>query len=507
VSRALRILGLVTLLFGLGAYQVLGAVTAFSVANAVVGVAACLAAAGLWLAQLGRNAQPALRGPTLRAIGAAAALCLASAAVYALALRADVRLDWTFEGRFELSEATISLLAKLREPLQLTLYYDEGDPRIRNTRVLLEEFERAADVRVDKRSIEDFPDDEDRFGIGSSNSVVAQHDGGWALIERPTEGGLYEGIATLVHTREGVLYVSVGAGEGDMQRSDDLGYSGLRAALETEGYTVRPLPLAISDDVPIDASAVLLIAPRRPIPEASLGALRRFVHQGGGLIVFLEPDVESGLEKLLAGFGLGSSRSWVIDPHSGAIEGEPLGRSPVASAYSEHPVSHGLSGNRMTFFRGTRGFQLRKAAPGDLVKGVVLSSRDAWLDPDAGALGPNDVPVPPAAAHFDYQPIVAAAEIRRDGQRARLLAFGDADVASNRYLRALYNLDLVLNGVHWVTERESQIALRPKSGGRQLIQFPVPLQRSLQALYGAGLLVPELLLLAAAAVWLRQRAG
>jgi hypothetical protein len=61
--------------------------------------------------------------------------------------------------------------------------------------------------------------------------------------------------------------------------------------------------------------------------------------------------------------------------------------------------------------------------------------------------------------------------------------------------------------VHWVSERESSIALRPKSHGRTINQFPVPLEQSIQALYGVGLLIPELLLIAAGWVWLRQRSA
>jgi hypothetical protein len=64
---------------------------------------------------------------------------------------------------------------------------------------------------------------------------------------------------------------------------------------------------------------------------------------------------------------------------------------------------------------------------------------------------------------------------------------------------------LVINTFHWALERENAIALHPKSGGRQVNQFPVPLERSLQSLYGAGLLIPELLLIAGGLVWLRQR--
>ena len=47
------------------------------------------------------------------------------------------------------------------------------------------------------------------------------------------------------------------------------------------------------------------------------------------------------------------------------------------------------------------------------------------------------------------------------------------------------------------------ITLRPKVA--QLIQFPVPLQNSLQALYGVGLLVPEFLLVMSGVMWMRSR--
>ncbi len=87
----------------------------------------------------------------------------------------------------------------------------------------------------------------------------------------------------------------------------------------------------------------------------------------------------------------------------------------------------------------------------------------------------------------------------------RIFAVGDSDFASNRYLRALYNLDLVMNGVHWALEREAQIALRPKI--RDTVQFPLPVQDSLRMLYGVGLLLPELLLIAGGVLWLRQRSA
>lgn len=504
---ALALVGVIVLAFGLFTRQALALDTPFVIAHQVVGGAALAAAALLALLRIGRSRQPALLGPTLRALGGGLATSAIAGLVYWGIARADVRFDWTFEGRFALSEATRSVLAELPAPLALTLYFDPGDPRIRNTRLLLEEFANAsADsqrVRVGVLRIDEHPEDEDRYGIGSSNSVVVALGDRWELVERPTEGALYQALSALVRDPTRVLYVSVGGGEGDLERSDALGFSGLRAALESEGFEARPLPLAMVDEIPPDASAVISIAPRRALPESALGALERYVEGGGRLVAFLEPGGDSGLDPLLARFGIAPRPGFVVDPASGPIEGDAPGRNPIASAYASHPVTRGLEANRMTFFRGARSFALRKADPDDRLRAVVLTSAQAWIDD--GARADDDALFPPDGTRSDYQPLVVAAELERGGHQARLVVFGDADLASNRYLRALYNLDLVLNAVHWATEHESAIAIRPKTGGRQLVQFPVPLQTSLQALYGVGLLVPELLLITGALVWLVQR--
>ena len=62
-----------------------------------------------------------------------------------------------------------------------------------------------------------------------------------------------------------------------------------------------------------------------------------------------------------------------------------------------------------------------------------------------------------------------------------------------------------MNWTRSVTENESRITLRPKI--RETVQFPVPLNNSVQALYGVGLLLPELLLIAGGIVWLRRRSA
>jgi hypothetical protein len=505
VTRQLALVGVVSAAFGIGAYQMLEQLSLFSIANMLLAVATLGLALASLLRGLGTNAAPALRGPMLRALVPPIAAAVAAILLYQLAAASHTRFDWTFENRFELADATKKVLAELPGTLHMTLYFAGGDPRIRHTQLALETMAAGHDVSVASRDLDRFPDEEDHFGIGSSNSVVLELDDRWALIERPTQGALYEGIARLVNAQEQVIYFSVGAGEGNLDRSDDAGYSGLHFALENEGYEVLPLPLAVLDEIPEDAAAIVLIAPRRRILEPAIDALNAYVEAGGPLVVFLEPGSDSGVEDLLAQYGLRSADALVVDPASAPLGGGPPGLNPIAHNYAEHPVTRGLHRNRMTYFRGARAFELHKRSAHDRLRAVVLSSGDAWLHPTTEPRGDIDPLDPPEGVRRGYHNLVVAAELSLSDTKARILAFGDSDLANNRNLRALYNLDLVINGIHWAVEREAAITLRPKIGGRELIQFPIPLQQSLGAFHGTGLLVPELLILIGGLIWLRQR--
>ena len=68
------------------------------------------------------------------------------------------------------------------------------------------------------------------------------------------------------------------------------------------------------------------------------------------------------------------------------------------------------------------------------------------------------------------------------------------------------SLGLATAPILYAAENEPEITLRPKNRPTP-VQFPVPLANSLQTLYGVGLLVPELLLIAGGIIWLRRRSA
>jgi len=504
--RELALAGLVSIVFGLGSFYATDHFGAFSIANLVFGGGATLVALALGARRMRFVGGPHSRPVILRGVARVAGAFVIAVLLERAAVLADVHLDWTFEQRYELAPATRKALAELPGPVTAPLYKEDFDPRIRHTRTLLQTLARAGPVKVRELRIEDVPEDEDRFGIGSSNSVVLEVGSRYETVERPTEGALYEALYRLRQTRAvRTLAILRGEGEGDPNDTRELGYSGLAAALETEGYALRSVVSAALAEIPDDVDGILSIAPQRRLPDGFLAAVRRYLDRGGRLVAFLEPGVDSGIEEILADFGIEPDAGVLIDPASGAFGDRPRGLDPIAYNYESHPLTRGLNADRMTFFSGVRSFRLRKPRPGDEVRRVVLASPRSWLDPDLSVLKAHKREFDAGDARLDYYPIAVAGIYPRAGGEARIVAFGDSDFASNRYLRALYNLDLTLNAVHWALEREPEITLRPKI--RDTVQFPLPVESTLETFYGVGLLVPQLLLIAGGIVWLRGRSA
>jgi hypothetical protein len=495
--------GLAMLVAGVASFYAIDRATPFSIVNLIGGALALAAAGMLALRRLRLASSP----DSLRAIGLGSAkialVLVAGVTLEYAADRTGIHFDWTFDRRFEFSPSTIEACEAAGAELRATLFHTVDDPRVRATRSLLESLGRSCSLQVNTRPLERAAREIDRFAIASSNTVVFELGTRFASVERPSDGAIYAALRRLRPRSEGLLVALRGEGEGDFKRVDGTGYSDLLEALTDEGYRVREVITLSMREVPEAAEAVVVLGPRRALQPEAIDALRHYLDTGGGLIALIEPGPQTGLERLLAEYGLASPNALVIDPGAGAREGRVEGIDPIGSHYNIHPITRGLDANRVTFFSGARSFELRKARNEDNIQGVVFASPQSWLSEDLALLDQRTGRPDPGGARRDYHPLVVSGRYQRDAGEARIVAFGDSDFCSNRHLRAVYNLDLILNAVAWATRRESEIAIRPKAAPP--LQFPLPIANSLRTFYGVGLLIPELLLIAGGLVWRRAR--
>jgi hypothetical protein len=155
---------------------------------------------------------------------------------------------------------------------------------------------------------------------------------------------------------------------------------------------------------------------------------------------------------------------------------------------------------------------------GHTAQRLVETSRSSWAETnlkglngsEPAKLDDSDKKGPVSLAAAVSAPVATPAEAPKDGAAAdakktetRLVAFGDADFASNAALGVQGNRDLFLNTVNWLAQQENLIAIRAKDPEDRRITLTEDQQRRI--FYLTVLIVPGLILLAGVQTWWRRR--
>ena len=284
----------------------------------------------------------------------------ASAAIYSLlfvalvvglnylGIRHHTRWDLTESGVYTLSPQSKKVAEALKDKLVLTAFVDGGvNPQIQT---LLDGFRYAAPGQVETRIVD--PDKEpslaEQMKITTVPSVNIQYGKESFVVTQPSEETVTNGIIRVTRPGKKVVYVTEGFGEPGMaDPQDPKGFSSVKLALEQENYEVKPLLLPSVEQIPDDASVVVLAGPTRPLTEGAINALDAYLKRGGRLLALVGPRAGSDkagekLTSFLAGWGVKVGNDIVIDREVRLFEGPRLGVVPLSRTYGTHPITQGF---------------------------------------------------------------------------------------------------------------------------------------------------------------------
>jgi ABC-2 type transport system permease protein len=380
-------------------------------------------------------------------------LALSLAAV--LVGRAGAQWDLTAAGRNSLEPATRTVLARIGDPMTATVVYpgiaelepifNEVERVIRRMTVaqpalVLDHWDPIADPSAIPAAAAVAAIDEQQLirggavilGRGVRRRAVSLLD--LASLDRDAlsapsvktlriEAALAQAIAELVD--DAPVRVCATCGHGELRlEADDRGsgsWSSVAQRLRSDGMTVETTDLG--GDVPSMCRVVVVIGPVAPLSSAEALAIAAFLDRGGGLLLALAGREVSadggfeatGLETLLAAWGVTTPAAWVIDP-SLAVS-LPLALR-VVDGYSDHPIAAGFAGRRYSVWQ--------RARPVVVKDGVRLVHTT-----DAG-WGETDLSSPPERDPRDLPgPIALAAAVERD--RGSLVVIGSAEALAAHY--------------------------------------------------------------------------
>ena len=410
--------------------------------------------------------------------------------------RRYARADVTRTKLTALSDKTTQVLKQLHEPVQVVVFYQPTQPLYELVRDLLMEYERlspslsveyvdpeqdvarakalAQELNIDRLNLVVFrnaaPSGAKRQKF-LSDTDLAEYDYASANMGgQPTlksfkgEEAFTSALLAVTQTTQPLVWLTTGHGEHGADDPDSGGLEALKLALEQENLRAQPMNLLEQSEIPADVRLVILAGPTRRLTEQELLILEGFLERGGRVLALIDPLQNTGLDGVLARWGVELGNDIVVDPAR---------QLPFVSAanlfvisYGAHPIVQRMqAGELMTLFPLARSVRPLKNPPTNVTE-LALTSERGWGETETeqrpfSFSESQDVrgPVSIAVAVEPAAPPKDAAQ----PAPARLVVIGDSDFVTNTQLSNVGNLDFAMSAVHWLIGQEQLISISPKA--------------------------------------------
>ena len=429
----------------------------------------------------------------LRAVLATLLALALLAGLAALAEHYRVAADWTAVGRNTLGERSLSLLASLEGEVRITVFATEDRLPRAAASELLDRYARAYppfSYRFADPARQ--PELAREMGVSRADTLVVEYRGRRERVRGYAERSLTAALERLARRGERWIVFLGGHGERDPggERNFDLGRFG--RTLGERGYTVQPLDLASSADIPRNTALLVLADPRVDLPPGALDAVLAYVAGGGSLLWLQEPDGGAELAPLAAALGVSRLPGTIHDPTSARLYRIDDPRWLVVGSYPSHPLVAGLGVE--TLYPGAAALSTDAGAGG--FQQVALL-RTGGAAERVLADGTRE-PAPASGIDFAF-----ALERRLAEREQRVVVAGDTDFLANAWLGNGANLQLGLEMVRWLTGADELMGVRAGEAPDLALELSRPLMLVLA--FGGLFGMPALLLATGFAVWFRRR--
>ncbi|HEV8395480.1 MAG TPA: Gldg family protein [Vicinamibacterales bacterium] len=468
----------------------------------------------------GRNA----RYGTLAGVSVIVALGILVAVNY-VSVRQNKRWDLTANQQFSLSDQTTKLLANLKAPVKFLVF--EQATGLDRFRTRLSGYEYASkQVSAEYIDADKYPLRAKEYEIQQYGTVVVEYMGRKERVTTDAEQDLTNALIKVLNPTKKKIYFLAGHGEKDTasQTSDRAGFNAIAAALKLDNYEFDKLVLAQANEVPADATMLVIAGPRTDLSESEVPRLEGYLAKSGKLLVLLDPpdDLKGGnrtprLTTLLAAWGIKATDTVVVDLS---------GRTNVATVavvgppYPMHAITERF--DLLTVFPLARAITAETGAgEGRTPQPFLQTHQRSWAEStmsqlqDPNQLKPEeakgDLPGPVtigmAVAVPSKPPTPPSPEAAKTDQapppETRVAVIGDSDFASNAYLGGEGNRDLFMNVVGWLSQQENLISIRPREAADRRLTLTASQITGMFAL--SIFLVPGAILGAGVYSWWRRR--
>lgn len=436
--------------------------------------------------------------------------------------RQTKRWDLTGGGQFTLSDQSKKIVADLKQPLNLRVYYESG--KINEVSDKLDLYKQGSSkFVVEYIDAEKNPARAQQDGVQQYGTVIMEYSGRTERITTLDEQTVTNAIIKLVEGKSKKAYFVQGHGERDPMSGDPrFGYSSAAGRLKNDNYDVANVSLAQDGKLPDDATVLIIAGPQTDYLPLEIDALKAYLAKGGKLVLMIDvqakPDAAplTGLIALAKDWGVAIGNNLIVDASGMGRMFNAGPEVPIAAEYPSHPITENFK--FMTAYRLARtASPIEGGTNGHVAQRVVQSSPKSWAETDLKSLasgggqvgldikagdqpGPVSIAAAVAAAATDAPPATGP---DAKTPETRVVVIGDSDFTGNDLIAFQGNGELFTNIVNWAAQNENLIAIHPKDPQDRRITLTES-QRA-GVFYLAIFIIPGLFLAAGVATWWKRR--
>lgn len=415
-----------------------------------------------------------------------------------LAMEHFLRFDLTENHKYALSPETRAYLKDLRQPVRVIVTIPADSPRVeeqvlyRYISQLLQEYAYQSRKDGSFRILTEYVDIytnlnraevlSREYGLDQANAVLIVSGDRKRLLRAEElvdfenrepvtfkgEAALTSAIVEVTQNRTPRIYFLQGHEEtAPDDPSPATGLSAISRELQLRNFSLMPLDLTAVQGVPEDAAIVVIADPKGPLLPSETDKLRTYLtERAGRVLVWMRPGVRSGMESLLAEWG-------ILLPEMRLVERDPnfreSGSAILIRNYGEHPVTQSLIKNQTSLLLGTARPVLPRPAdpPDERLERIPLfaSSSSSWGESLTDVANPS---FDPTTDYGGPVPLAVAAQRRASSRLGievpggRVVVVGSPDLFTNQRINALGNVSLFFNILNWMLDRNQMLVIPPR---------------------------------------------
>ncbi|MFO7783217.1 MAG: GldG family protein [Thermodesulfobacteriota bacterium] len=396
------------------------------------------------------------------------------------------RWDVTASGEHTLSEKSLQVLKTIDQPVHIKAFSREGHPGSAEVVRLLGAYDYASpNITYELIDPDRNPSIARLYNVRTLNTMILEGYDRTRTVKLAEEESITNGLISLSKGETRICYWVTGHGERSFEGRNPEDLSMLKDALENENYRFEEISL-MKRDIPEDATVVVVAAPEKPLFPEELKSLRRYLNGGGSLVIFLEPFTDGGLGPFLREYGILVTDDVIVDKMSRVMGGDFL--LPMVAEYGPHEISRDFK--LTSFFEVARSVEAAEETPSNInTSPLALTSPDSWAETDQDALNEGRVAFDEDTDRLGPLSLAVISEIRPplktpeddegtagDGPgeitgEGKLVVFGDADFAGNKYFHTVGNADFIMNTMNYLAGRKDLITIQKRHKSIQALML------------------------------------